>query len=185
MPNTSDAVRRAWVPALLWLVVIAWESTPLATSETTGIFLYPIVKFLDPQITLAQFQLLHELLRKLGHFIGYATLSLLMLRPWWTSLMLPRWATRLPSWKAILRSWSGRAAALALASSVLVALLDEWHQSFIPGRTGSVHDVVLDAMAAACMQLMLVAMSDARGKRLAISDSLVVGSRLSVIGRRD
>jgi VanZ family protein len=25
--------------------------------------------------------------------------------------------------------------------------MDEWHQSFIPSRTGTVHDVILDSIA--------------------------------------
>ncbi|MBZ5630119.1 MAG: VanZ family protein [Acidobacteriia bacterium] len=169
MPSRSDAVRRAWAPALLWLALIAWESTAFAGSENTGDFLYPIVKFLDPQITFAQFLIVHGLLRKAGHFIGYAVLSLLMLRAWWTTLMLPRWAKRLPSWRSMLRSWSARAAAIALASTVLVAALDEWHQTMLPGRTGAIRDVALDAMAAACVQLLLIAVSDARGKPSALS----------------
>ena len=165
----SRPVRRAWVPVLLWLAVIAWESTPLAGSDNTGAFLFPIVKFFDPQISLAQFPIVHGLLRKLGHFIGYAVLSVLMLRAWWTTLMLPRWAKQAPSLRAMVRSWRARAAALALASTVGVAALDEWHQTMLPGRTGTIRDVALDAMAAACVQLLLIAVSDAQGKRSALS----------------
>jgi VanZ family protein len=32
--------------------------------------------------------------------------------------------------------------------SALVASLDEWHQSFLPSRTGRVTDVLLDSSAA-------------------------------------
>ena len=165
----ENPVRRAWVPALLWLAVIAWESTPLGSSQATGRFLYPVLKFFDPQITLAQFELAHGVLRKVGHFLGYAILSLLLLRAWWNTLMLPPWATRLPSWKLMLRSWRARVAAIAFLSSAAVAALDEWHQSMIPGRTSSVQDVALDTMAAACAQLILIAFSDARAKHVALS----------------
>ncbi|MBZ5568472.1 MAG: VanZ family protein [Acidobacteriia bacterium] len=168
MPSTSDAVRRAWAPALLWLAVIAWESTPYASSDDTGDVFSSIIGFFDLHIALAQLQLINEVARKAGHFAGYAILSLLMLRAWWTTLMLPRWAKQLPSWKAMLRSWSARAAAIALASTVVVAALDEWHQTMLPERTGTMRDVALDAMAAACVQLLLIAVSDARGKFLAI-----------------
>jgi VanZ family protein len=149
--------------------VIAWESTLYASSDNTKSLLFPIVRFLDPQMSLSQLELLNALARKVGHFTGYAILSLLLLRAWWTTLMLPRWVKQLPSWKAMLRSWSGRAAVIALASTVLTAALDEWHQVMLPGRTGSIRDVALDAMAAACVQLLLIAMSDARGRHLALS----------------
>ena len=37
---------------------------------------------------------------------------------------------------------------LALVFTALVASLDEWHQSYIPSRTGTWHDVLLDSTAA-------------------------------------
>ncbi len=158
--SNSRLVRRAWIPALLWLAVIAWESTAFAKSDNTSSLLLPIVRFFYSQITLAQFDLLHSALRKFGHFFGYAMLSLLMLRAWWTTLSLPRSATRLPGLRAMLRAWSARAALIAWLCAVAVAALDEWHQVFIPGRTGTVRDVVLDSMAAACVQLLAIAFSD-------------------------
>jgi hypothetical protein len=131
--------------------------------------LLPLLKFLHPQITMAQFALVHGALRKAGHFFGYGVLSLLTLRAWWTTLKLPRWVTRLPSWRQMMRSWSLRAASIALVSTVVVAALDEWHQAYIPGRTGLFQDVLLDSSAAVCVQLLVIAMSDVKKSYLAIS----------------
>jgi hypothetical protein len=103
MASTSSPVRHAWVPALLWLAVVAWESTPLASSQQTGRLLRPIILFFDPHITWAQFVLVHGALRKAGHFFGYGLLSLLMLRAWWATLALPRGSTHLPSWREMMR----------------------------------------------------------------------------------
>ncbi len=157
MPSTTRPVRRAWLPALFWLAVIAWESTPLGSSQETGRFLFPIVRFFDPRITSAQFELVHGAVRKAGHFFGYGMLSLLMLRAWWATLRLPAWATRLPSWREMLRAWSARAAMIAWGSTVAVAALDEWNQTFLSSRTGALHDVILDAAAALFVQLMVIA----------------------------
>jgi VanZ family protein len=165
----NKPVRQAWIPALLWLAVIAWESTSLMSAENTGHLLLAIARFFDPHITLAQLQLLNAAGRKLGHCLGYGILSLLMLRAWWATLMLPRSATRLPSWRAMLNSWSAGAAGLALLSAAAVAGLDEWHQTFLPTRTGTIRDVALDTMAAATMQLLIIAARAARGKQEAIS----------------
>jgi VanZ family protein len=169
MPRATNPIRRAWAPALLWLAVVAWESTTLASSQQTAKFLYRIAFVFDPQITATQLLLLNAVLRKAGHFLGYAILSLLMLRAWWSTLMLPRWAQHLPSWRAMLRSWRARAAGIALLSTIAIAALDEWHQTMLPGRTGSIHDVALDSMAAACAQLILIAFSAARGRHVALS----------------
>jgi VanZ family protein len=36
-----------------------------------------------------------------------------------------------------------------------VATLDEWHQSFLPSRTGTFRDVILDSSAAVVAQIAL------------------------------
>jgi VanZ family protein len=41
-------------------------------------------------------------------------------------------------WRTALLSWVGTA---------FVAAMDEWHQSYIPSRTGTVWDVALDSVA--------------------------------------
>jgi VanZ family protein len=165
----SRPVLRAWVPALLWLLVIAWESTSVMSSANTGRFLFVVIRFFVPHITLSQLELLNAAGRKVGHCVGYAMLSLLMLRAWWSTLLLPRWAQKVPPLRAMLHSWSARAAALALLSTAAVAGLDEWHQMLLPGRTGTIHDVALDTMAAAAVQLIAIAFSDARGRQAALS----------------
>jgi VanZ family protein len=86
------------------------------------------------EISFYKFLIFHHYLRKTGHVVGYGMLSLLLLRGWRATLgrvhaMLLR---------AALLSWLGTAS---------VAALDEWHQSYIPSRGGSVWDVVLDTVA--------------------------------------
>jgi VanZ family protein len=49
------------------------------------------------------------------------------------------------------------AAGLALLSTLLLASWDEWHQSFLPGRTSSVRDVGIDFCGALAAQLVLLA----------------------------
>ena len=54
--------------------------------------------------------------------------------------------------------WTFRWAAIALMGTCLVASLDEWHQSYLPTRTGTVRDVILDTCAgvAALLAVFLV-----------------------------
>jgi VanZ family protein len=49
------------------------------------------------------------------------------------------------------RTWRG--AALAFALSAACAALDEWHQSFVPGRYASLGDFLLDAAGIAAVLL--------------------------------
>ncbi|MFZ0939460.1 MAG: VanZ family protein, partial [Candidatus Sulfotelmatobacter sp.] len=53
-------------------------------------------------------------------------------------------------------SWTTRWASIAILMTALVASLDEWHQSFIPSRTGRWQDVVLDTCAAIAAQLLVL-----------------------------
>ena len=47
------------------------------------------------------------------------------------------------------RAWWWRPSWLSWLGTVFVATMDEWHQSYIPSRTGSIWDVVLDSAAGA------------------------------------
>ena len=56
--------------------------------------------------------------------------------------------------------------------TAFVASLDEWHQTFLPSRTGRWQDVVLDSFAALCMQVFLwIVLSGAR-ERICHPESL-------------
>ena len=142
--------------------VIATESSSLGSSSNTSHWLYPVFYFLAPQFTLHHFELAHSALRKMGHFVGYATLSVFMLGAWWATLNQSRLGTRL--WRTIRRRWDARAASLAFLCSALVATLDEWHQMSMPSRTGAFHDILLDSAAAACAQLLLLAFTQQKGE---------------------
>jgi VanZ family protein len=58
------------------------------------------------------------------------------------------------------------AAVLSFLAATLVAVLDEYHQSFVPGRSGNVVDVAIDMVGVtAAIMLILFALSLARRYR--------------------
>jgi VanZ family protein len=64
------------------------------------------------------------------------------------------------AWRETLSSledlkWTFRWATLAVLGTALVASLDEWHQSYLPSRTGTPWDVLLDTSAAIAAQILL------------------------------
>jgi VanZ family protein len=125
---------RAWWPAMVWVALISIESTDWLSAEHTGTVLFNLVKHLYPAINFHAFLIFHHYLRKTGHVLGYGMLSLLLLRGWRATLD--------PA-----RAWLGRVTLLSWLGTVFVASLDEWHQSYIPSRTGTWRDVVLDSAA--------------------------------------
>jgi VanZ family protein len=140
-------VRKAWIATILWLIVIAFESTAWLSAAHTSRILYPIFHFLfgmSPE----NFEPWNFLLRKTGHVVGYGFLSFLLFRAWRETLPA---VTKLGK---DLR-WTFRWSAIAVLGTAIVASLDEWHQSFIPSRTGRWQDVVLDTCAGIGTQVLI------------------------------
>jgi VanZ family protein len=144
LKESTRQIWKAWIPAIIWLSIIAFESTSYLSADNTSRFLYPFLHFLlglDP----ARFAVWHHIIRKTGHFVGYFTLSCLLFRAWRATLPIAesmRWATR---WGTV-----------SFLMTTLVASLDEWHQTFIPSRTGTVRDVILDSSAALTAQIVIL-----------------------------
>ncbi len=136
-------VWKAWLPAMMWIGIIILESTTIGAASNTSRLLYPIFHFFGGT-DLDRFEVWHHYIRKTGHFVGYFTLSLLLFRAWRATL--PR--------TGALR-WSAQWARASLFMTVLVASLDEWHQSFLPSRTGRWQDVVLDGSAGLAAQIVI------------------------------
>ena len=143
MSPDQKQILKTWIAALLWIALIATESTDSFSSEHTSRFPYPILHFLFG-LDQVRFEVWHHYIRKSGHFVGYFSLSFLLFRAWRATLHLP-WAPR----------WALRWAAIAFFMSALVASLDEWHQTFIPSRTGALSDVMLDSCAALTAQVLI------------------------------
>ncbi|HET6175479.1 MAG TPA: VanZ family protein [Candidatus Sulfotelmatobacter sp.] len=143
--SSSDRhhVLKAWIAAILWLIVIAIESSSFLSAGNTSRFLYPLLHFLFG-VDHRHFEHWHFFIRKGGHVFGYGLLSILLFRAWRESLPAlgnPKWTIR----------WTN----LAILGTALVASLDEWHQSFLPSRTGRWEDVVLDTCAGLAAQILV------------------------------
>lgn len=143
MNSETNNLLKAWVAAILWLIVIAIESTAYLSAHNTSRILYPILHFLFG-MDWARFQVWHFYIRKGGHVVGYGILSFLLFRAWRATLPSENHAGWMPRWSAI-----------AVLGTVIVASLDEWHQSFIPSRTGRWQDVVLDTCAGIAAQILI------------------------------
>lgn len=143
MTTDRHHVLKAWIALILWLIVIAIESTDWLSAHHTGQILYPLLHFLFG-IGPDRFEEWHFFIRKGGHVFGYGLLSILLFRAWRETL---------PSVSGA--SWTFRWSNIAVLGTALVASLDEWHQSFIPSRTGRWQDVVLDTCAGIGAQILL------------------------------
>ena len=123
-----------WLPVLIWLGFIFVGSTDAFSAEQTSRFLIPLLRWLKPDISLEALAQIHFLLRRLGHVTEYAILAMLF----WRAL---RRGTNLQMKMSILFIVVWLLCGIFAAS-------DEFHQSFVPSRTASPIDVLIDICGA-------------------------------------
>jgi VanZ family protein len=136
-----------WLPASLSVLMIVLESTATMSASNTSQWLYPFwVKLFGP-ISKAHWNEVHHLIRKTGHVVGYGVVSLAFFYSWRQTLH-----------RMAVKHWTlwRRASVLAVLCTLLIASLDEFHQSFLPSRTASPVDVGIDLCGAIAAQLILL-----------------------------
>lgn len=111
-------IKHAW--PVVWMMLIFWFShRPGDESSLQSGWVLSFLASMGLPIEKVSPEILSLLIRKTAHFTEYMVLSLLWLRADW----------------GIYRT---------LALILIYAALDEFHQSFIPGRAASVVDVGVD-----------------------------------------
>jgi VanZ family protein len=129
-----------WLPVLLGIAIIAMESTEMMGADHTSGPLRWLWQSLFGEIGDDRWEIVHRIIRKSGHFVGYGLIGLAWLRAWWMTLPRSRFL---------------HDALLALLGTALVASADEFHQTFLPNRTGSPWDVLLDCCGAITLQAIV------------------------------
>jgi VanZ family protein len=129
---------KLWWPALVWAVLISTFSTGFFSSEHTSLFIIPLLRWLMPHASPETLSELHHLIRKCAHFVEYFILSLLVLH----GIRAGRKESRF-GWTLV-----------AIGIVAGYAALDEFHQSFVPGRGAAVADVLLDTAGGVAAQLV-------------------------------
>jgi VanZ family protein len=148
--TTSVFKSRLWRygPLVVWAALIFIGSGNVLSAEHTSILL-PIVKWLFPSLSQESLNTLHFLIRKTGHLTEYAILG-----------MLAAYAFRRSTHQLLRRHWFW----FSLLLAVIYALTDEYHQSFVPSRTASVYDSMIDSTGA-LIALMIIWLRHRRNDR--------------------
>ena len=133
----------AWIPVAVCILVIACESTVYFGADHTSGPLQRFVEWLlNRHFTQNQWWALHLKIRKVGHFTGYGILSVAWFRAFWMT-----WS---PASDRRLATHG-----LAMLGTFFVASCDEFHQLFLPNRTGSFYDVLIDCSGGLLLQLIV------------------------------
>jgi len=170
------AFLKYWLPALIWMALIFSASSDANSFAHSSRIIGPLLHWLFPQMPDDTMYLIVLLVRKCAHLTEYAVFALLL----WRALRKPvKNAPRPPAWPKLpttqqaepqpnrmperesrtLRRgegpWLWREARLALLIVALYAASDEFHQCFVPTRTGLVSDVFVDTAGGAAGLLAL------------------------------
>ncbi|WP_422484695.1 VanZ family protein [Gudongella sp. DL1XJH-153] len=122
-----------WLLVLAWMAIIFYLSSQQAADSnqlSTGItkIIVDLISGVFPGLA-PQVQWLNHIVRKNAHFIAYFILGLLQINALYVNGL------------------GGRKAFItALAICFLYAVSDEFHQTFVPGRSGELRDVIIDSM---------------------------------------
>jgi VanZ family protein len=127
-------------PPIIWATLIFIGSSDLLSSSHTSGFIIRPLHLLFPHASEATLAAIHFALRKLGHFTEYAILA------WLTARAL---SSSSQEWLRTRWFW------VALAFVICYALFDEVRQSFVPSRTSSIYDSLIDISGGLTALLML------------------------------
>jgi VanZ family protein len=116
-------------PLIMWMLLISFASTNEFSALNTSKVIRPLLIWLYPQISEEGIRLAHFITRKLAHFAEYSILGFLAARAFFFS-----------SRRLLQQLWFGAAMLLIM----LYALIDEYHQSFVPSRSASLVDSAID-----------------------------------------
>ncbi|MEO6830305.1 MAG: VanZ family protein [Acidobacteriaceae bacterium] len=149
LSNRRRVLLSAWIPAAICVVLVLSSSSDTFSSDNSSHFLRPFLQEMLGRFSDKTWaELLYDI-RKVGHFFAYGFVSIIFFRAWRMTFRLSR------SYSAVTASL--RAAAVALLSTLVLCSTDEFHQSFLPKRTGSPFDVLLDMCGAVTCHLILFA----------------------------
>ena len=121
-----------WFFVIIWMAIIFYLSHQPATtsSQLSSGITHNITIMVQKMIPFSiNTDLFHSFVRKAAHFAAYFILGVLLMR-------------------ALVHNNVFLKMGVSLLISVLYAISDEFHQTFIPGRSGEIRDVIIDTAGA-------------------------------------
>ncbi len=127
------------------MVLMFSASTSLGAPQNSSRILGPLLRWLLPDLHEEKIREIQFFIRKGCHVAEYAVLCLLIWRARRNTVANPKAESRNPNFR---RTWRWADARFAILVSAIYAATDEFHQSFVATRQGSLWDVLLDTSGA-------------------------------------
>lgn len=120
-----------WLPPILWMWFI-FPTNEALTVESTSRIVVPLLKWLFPAADPVTIDSFHILARKVIHFLDYALLTFLLFR----------------AFKGRNKTWRWNWIIYAGIITICYSSFDEFMQTLILSRTGSLFDWMIDVAGA-------------------------------------
>lgn len=134
---------RYWLPVLIWMAIVFSASSDRQSYVHSSTLFVPLMHWLFPNMSQPTIEEFHHLFRKTCHLAEYAVLACLL----WRAIRKPV--------KNDPRPWNWAEAGIVLTVVFAYAASDEFHQIFVPGRTASPWDVLIDTLGGAAALSLL------------------------------
>ncbi len=135
-----------WFPVVGWMAIIFIASADTHSLEHGSRVFGTVLHWLFPHVAPNTMQSMILVCRKCAHLAEYALLAVLL----WRAFMVPE--------RKVGQTWSPRAAIWTMIGIVVYAGSDEYHQTFVPTRQGTVIDVIIDSCGALTALLVIYAL---------------------------
>ena len=129
-----------WGPLVCWWLAILGSGVDGLSAGHTSRFIEPLVRWFLPEASEVTLAIANIAVRKFGHVSAYAVVGLLAYR-----------AVRAGREPRFRWAWVGAAQAIGLC----LAVTDELRQSYVASRSGTLGDVVIDAIGCGAALLVL------------------------------
>lgn len=119
----------SYILVLAWMILIfSFSADPAKVSDNKSGSVIQMFNFLGIDLNSILGEYSNFVVRKLGHFIEYTLLAIL-------------------AFNALIKDFNKKTSfKLAILLVFLYACSDEFHQLFVPGRSGQIRDVLLDTL---------------------------------------
>jgi VanZ family protein len=143
-----------WLPAVIWASLILVASSDWFSAAHTRGIIESLFHWLFPTWTPYSVYKAHLVVRKCAHFFEYAVLAIFVMRGFTSGAKAPSEAATNGAGEPAPRPYVMTIFGVIFLCA-MVAIIDEVHQHFVPSRTGSPYDVLLDTTGSTCAMLLL------------------------------
>lgn len=135
--------------AIMGIIFYFSSENSRSSNNSSGSFSKILLRIISPVFPSGVIEFIREYIRKIAHFTLYFTLGIFSVLTAKELFILKN-----PEYKPYIRIYTS-----AFVFCIIYAASDEFHQYFVPGRSGKITDVLLDSIGSLSAILIIAALT--------------------------